>query len=150
VTRDSPPSFHLVSGSDAADLQRLAGAIADFGARLGLPDALVGDFVLASEELMTNTISYGGAGLRIEAEMRLEDDHVVFVLIDNGVLFDPLSAPPPDLVSPLAERRIGGLGVHLVCKLMDVVRYDCQGGVNKTTIAKQFLREGSRNETETE
>ena len=150
VAKDSSPPLHLVLRNDVAGIRVLADAIEEFGARHGLPSTLIDEFSLASDELMTNTISYGGTGLRIEAEMRLEGDNVVLDLIDDGILFDPLSAPPPDLDSSLAERRIGGLGVHIVRTLMDEVRYGCEDGLNKTTIIKHFSRQGRNNETETE
>jgi serine/threonine-protein kinase RsbW len=42
---------------------------------------------------------------------------------DDGRPFNPLEAPPPDIGKPLAEREVGGLGIHLVRKMMDELEY---------------------------
>ena len=55
---------------------------------------------------------------------------------DQGRAFDPASAPPPDLDSPLESRRIGGLGVHLVTQLMSDIRYQRSNGWNRLTMRR--------------
>ncbi len=57
---------------------------------------------------------------------------------DQGIAFDPLSLPPPDLNSPLSERKIGGLGVFLIRKMINEVRYRRDGDQNVLTF---FVRE---------
>jgi serine/threonine-protein kinase RsbW len=43
-------------------------------------------------------------------------------------LFNPLSIAPPNLTSPLEDRPIGGLGIHLVRSFMNEIYYsDCDG-----------------------
>ena len=38
--------------------------------------------------------------------------------------FDVTRAPPVDIDKPLQERQIGGLGLHLVRKMADTLRYE--------------------------
>jgi anti-sigma regulatory factor (Ser/Thr protein kinase) len=38
--------------------------------------------------------------------------------------FDVTRAPAVDIDKPLAERQIGGLGLHLVRKMADTLRYE--------------------------
>jgi anti-sigma regulatory factor (Ser/Thr protein kinase) len=55
--------------------------------------------------------------------------------VDSGRPFDPLSdAPEPDLNAVVEERRIGGLGVHLVKTLMDQMHYKRENEQNRLTI----------------
>ncbi|MEI9479990.1 MAG: ATP-binding protein, partial [Deltaproteobacteria bacterium] len=55
---------------------------------------------------------------------------------DDGRPFDPLYAQAPDIHSPLAERPVGGLGIYIVRKMMDEVRYEHRGGRNILTLVK--------------
>ena len=59
-------------------------------------------------------------------------------LSDDARPFDPLNAPPPDLNSAIEDRRIGGLGVHLVKTLMDDVGYAYRDGRNHITLRKKI------------
>ena len=49
---------------------------------------------------------------------------------DDGKPFNPLDAPEADTAKPLEERTVGGLGVHLVRKLMDGLEYQRRDGKN--------------------
>ena len=129
-------AIRLVLRGEVAEIRRLAAALEDFGAAHGIPDRIIGQFALASDELVTNTITYGGPDLRIEVAVLLQDGRLSMTIEDNGKPFDPFSAPAPDLTASLEDRAIGGLGVHIVSSLMDNVFYKCHDGLNKTTIDK--------------
>ncbi len=47
-------------------------------------------------------------------------------LIDHGESFDPSEIPLPDLKADLSDRKIGGLGIFLMRKLMDEVHYEAK------------------------
>ena len=42
---------------------------------------------------------------------------------DQGLSFDFSKVDKPDVTASLSERKIGGLGIYLMHKLMDVVEY---------------------------
>ena len=95
---------------------------------------------LALEELVTNTISYGftDAGehvIRISLHLDGPDLHIR--VEDDATAFNPLEREAPDLVTPLAERPIGGLGIHFVRTLMDDVRYERVGARNVLSMRKR-------------
>ena len=69
--------------------------------------------------------------------MLLDDGSVQATVADDGKEYDPLQREDPDVNAPLEERRIGGLGVLLVKRLMDDVRYARTGGRNVLTIRKR-------------
>jgi anti-sigma regulatory factor (Ser/Thr protein kinase) len=54
----------------------------------------------------------------------MEKDAIKIILIDYGIPFDPSAIPMPNLKADLSERKIGGLGIFLMRKLMDEVQYD--------------------------
>ena len=57
---------------------------------------------------------------------------------DSGIPFDPLAKKDPDVGLPAEERKIGGLGIFLVKKTMDEIRYRREGGKNILCIRKQI------------
>jgi anti-sigma regulatory factor (Ser/Thr protein kinase) len=90
-------------------------------------DAATADRVaLAVDEAATNVIehAYRGAANR-EVEVRFDDRGPDFRVdvVDDGAMVDPRSVPHVDLEKYVSERRTGGLGVHLMEKIMDSVTF---------------------------
>jgi Anti-sigma regulatory factor (Ser/Thr protein kinase) len=81
---------------------------------------------LAVDEATTNVIehAYKGAADQ-EIELRFEDRGAEFrvELIDTGKMVDPRTVPRVDLERFVTERRTGGLGMHLMEKIMDSVTF---------------------------
>jgi anti-sigma regulatory factor (Ser/Thr protein kinase) len=122
-----------------AELDRLAEAVESFGERHGFPRKMIYQVRLVLDELLTNVISYGFSDNtvhEIEVEMRLADSRLMLRIEDDAAAFDPLQADAPDLTSPMEDRAIGGLGIHLVRKLMDSVRYERRDGKNRLFLEK--------------
>ena len=95
-----------------------------------------------SSELFSNIAQYayapgtGPATVRVETE---EDPRaVILTFIDRGIPYNPLAAEDPDITAPAEERSIGGLGVFLVKKTMDDVRYEYREGRNILRILKRI------------
>ena len=127
--------------NDLAELTRVAESVEEFCASQAIPAACAFKLNIALEELLTNTISYGydDAGRHeIAIDIAREGETIVTELSDDGRPFDPLNAPPPDLDSAIEDRRVGGLGVHLVKTLMDDVRYAYRDGRNHITLHKKI------------
>lgn len=97
---------------------------------------------VAVEEVFVNIASYaytpetGSATLQIKTEQ--DPPAVAITFIDSGVPFDPLLKPDPDVTLPAEERQIGGLGIYMVKKSMDDMRYVYEGGQNILTILKKL------------
>ena len=97
---------------------------------------------VAIDELFSNIAQYayapgtGPATVRVETEK--DPRAVILTFIDRGMPFDPLAAEDPDITAPAEERSIGGLGVFLVKKTMDDVRYERRDGQNILRITKRM------------
>ncbi|GMO33663.1 MAG: ATP-binding protein [Termitinemataceae bacterium] len=104
---------------------------------------------LAVEELFVNisNYAYGGESGKTEiniSERKNIDSSVTELLIeftDTGKQFNPLQHKDPDITLPLEEREPGGLGLFLVKRSMDDVKYEYTDGYNKTTIVKIWKKD---------
>lgn len=61
---------------------------------------------------------------------------MTFQMTDSGIPFDPLSKPDPDITLPAEERQIGGLGIYMMKRTKDEVRYCYEDGQNRLTMKK--------------
>ena len=92
---------------------------------------------LALEEALINVIMYAypkGEKGSMELTLEAKDGQIHSVLSDSGVSFDPLQRLPVNLDVPLEERKIGGLGIHLIKEIMNVVTYEYKDGKNVLTM----------------
>jgi len=136
-------SLFALLRNDLAELQRLNQLVSDFAESHGLPSELVFRLTLVLEEIITNVISYGYEDeMEHEISVRLswEDPDMKIEVEDDGHPFNPLEAPPPDMVKPLAERPVGGLGIHLVREMMDKLEYRRENDKN-LLVLKTRVRE---------
>ena len=88
-----------------------ADEIADFLRSNGVSERAIGHLALSLDEAMTNTIAYAwpeGGAHELTLAIEVSDGFVVAVVSDDGIAFDPLEVPPPDLESSLEDRPIGG------------------------------------------
>ncbi len=97
---------------------------------------------IAVEEIYVNIASYAYGGKPGRALIRLkktrDPEGVCVTFMDEGVPFDPLARPDPDVTLAAADRSIGGLGIYIVKKSMDEVRYEYRDNCNILTLKKNF------------
>lgn len=97
---------------------------------------------VAIDELFGNIARYayspdvGKATVRFSVEENPLEVTITF--IDNGVPFNPLEKSNPDTSLSAEERPIGGLGIFLVKKSMDMVEYEYKNGQNILKIKKNI------------
>ena len=110
---------------------------------LRIPERETDHLLIAADEVFSNIAAYaypgGGGTVEFQAEEDAEGTELRLIFSDRGIPFDPLAAAPPDTAAPIAERRIGGLGIHVVRKLMDRVAYRrTEDGKNVLTLVKRL------------
>ncbi|MEA4925229.1 MAG: LytS/YhcK type 5TM receptor domain-containing protein [Syntrophomonadaceae bacterium] len=121
------------------EIPPLAQAIENFAAVHNLPEKAIFQVNLALEELLTNTISYGYAGgeeHEIIIKVVLDDETLILEIRDDGLPFNPLQIPAPDLSRDIEDRPIGGLGMHLVRNMMDELEYRREANYNVLIMTK--------------
>jgi serine/threonine-protein kinase RsbW len=138
-----PAERRITVPGQAEQLSRLTEFLHEFWTAIELPRAQGLAFELALEEVFMNVVlhaSADGRTLRVEVSVSLADGTLTMTVADDGPQFDPLSLPPPDVTSGLAERRIGGYGVFLVRQMMDSVSYQRTGAQNQLKMSKPITR----------
>ena len=58
--------------------------------------------------------------------------------MDSGVPYNPLAREDPDITLSAEERGIGGLGIFMVKKSMDDVKYRYEDGKNILPLIKKI------------
>lgn len=106
------------------EIRDFVGEIARQG---GFSDKDVYNIQLATDEAASNMIEHSYENILdgvIDLSCSMEGDLIRIILVDYGVPFDPSAVPLPDLKADLSDRKIGGLGIFLMRKLMDEVHYE--------------------------
>ena len=135
------PGFRMTIGADRREIARVNAAFAEFADAHALPASVRRSMHVALDELLANTIMHGFASRddgEVTVEAVLHPDRLCVTLTDDGRSFDPLGVDPPDTTLTTQERRIGGLGIHLVRRIMDEVSYHRRADRNVVFLAKRL------------
>ena len=112
------------------EIREFVGDIARAG---GFGDKDIYNIQLAADEAASNIIEHAYEGVSdglLELSCGVKGNTITIILVDHGESFDPSEVPMPDLKADLSERKIGGLGIFLMRKLMDEVRYEVKPNKN--------------------
>ena len=97
---------------------------------------------VAIEEVFVNVAHYaypGGEGnVTLGVGLDEESRVLTFRMADQGVPFDPLKKPDPDITLSAEEREVGGLGIFITKKTMDSVVYAYEKDENILTMTKKI------------
>ena len=97
---------------------------------------------VAIEEVFVNIANYaygGGEGhVTLGIGFDASADTVTFRMADQGIPFDPLKKPDPDITLSAEDRDVGGLGIFITKKTMDRVTYAYENGQNILTMIKKI------------
>lgn len=126
--------------AEAAQLPVLTRFLQEFWSAASLPPAHATTFELALEEIFVNVVMHGARGSTapsVQVSLALAEGGVTMTVEDDGPCFDPLTLPAPDITASLEQRPIGGLGIHLVRRMMDAVSYRRVGTRNQLKMSKR-------------
>jgi serine/threonine-protein kinase RsbW len=137
---DAQGSFTLKNR--LSELERASRFVEEVGKRCGLPAKAIFETNLALDEVLTNLISYAyeDAGEHdIVVRLKVYGEEIALEVEDDGRPFNPLEVTPPRLDVPVDQRPVGGLGIHLVRKVMDGLEYKRHGGKNLLVMKKRVV-----------
>ena len=130
-----------VVANDSAGLEEVARLVDELAAAHALPSGPVTDMQVALDEVLTNIVQYAhsdGGAHDIRVRLTVSPEIFEAEVEDDGQPFDPLALPPPDLRGALADRAVGGLGIHFVRRLMTEVRYAHVNNRNRLVLTKRL------------
>jgi serine/threonine-protein kinase RsbW len=99
--------------------------------------------ILSVDEAISNIIEHGFPDLKdslISLNIRLDKEKIIFILEDEGIPFNPLSKESVDVDKHLEIGEDGGMGIHIVQKIMKV-EYERVHLKNRLVLTKNFKEE---------
>ena len=97
---------------------------------------------IAVEEIFVNIAQYaylkGTGKAKVSLSVLESPRRFMITFTDSGIPYDPLAKPDPNIRLSAQERQIGGLGIYMVKKSMDDMRYERREGQNILTIVKNM------------
>ena len=125
--------------NDLAELDNLSRNIENFCEVTGLSRKNAFELNLIIDEVFTNIVSYGFNDKkehRIKIDIRIINGELTVRVEDDGAPFDPTTAPKTDLCCSIEDRKIGGLGLHLINQIMSRVIYKREKDKNILVLKK--------------
>ncbi len=130
-------AIRLSIGNTLGEAGKAIGVLHDELSRRRLPPPLIHVAETVADEMLSNVIRHGYQDDRlhtIDVAIAVRSDELTLQISDDGIAFDPFSAPAPEVTRPIEERPVGGLGIHLVRELAARCEYARVGGRNQVTL----------------
>ena len=135
------PTLSITLRNHLSELERLHQALYHFGKERDLPESLINTMNLALEEIVANVIEHGYEDTgdhSILIRCSIQDGQIMAEVEDDGIPFNPLTSPDPDISGPLEDRPVGGLGIYLIRNIMDNLDYNYFEGKNQIRLQKRI------------
>ncbi len=119
------------------NLYPLLGFVTSYAKRHGAGEERIQEIELVMEELLVNIFNYAYSDKPGDVAIVCRSDDAGRFLIeiaDDGIPFNILTRQEPDLDTGIEERSVGGLGIFIVRRLVQEIRYRREGGRNILTL----------------
>ena len=138
----------LVLSNDMQGVPRLNAFVEEVCQTVGLDPLATMQITVAVEEAVVNVMKYAyapGQTGDVTIEAASNDVRLKFTIIDSGKPFDPTVLPEVDTTLSAKERKIGGLGIHIMRQNMDSINYERVDNLNVLTLRKKLKMKNERN-----
>lgn len=116
--------FEICVSSALQNLSHIGDFVSERARLSGMDESQVFDVQMAVDEACTNTMQHGYGG-RDDGQIRIccfvEGSEFVVRVTDQALPFDPGEIRSPDVLTPIEDREVGGLGLFFIRELMDEV-----------------------------
>lgn len=137
--RGAPEKRERTFKANAEALGDVTAFVEDALALTQCPDDTRARLLIAVDEITSNIVHHSKSEDMTVVLERAEMPPVVrLTFIDAGTKWNPLQHRDPDTSLGAEEREIGGLGLLMVKKLMDGVRYEWRDGHNVLSLRKNL------------
>ena len=131
----------LVLPCDLQEVPRLNAFVEEVCQEVGFDQEVTAQMKVAVEEAVVNVMKYAypaGQQRDVTIEAASNDACLKFTIIDCGKPFDPTVQSAADTTLPAKERKIGGLGIHIIRQNMDSINYERIDQLNVLTLRKNI------------
>jgi serine/threonine-protein kinase RsbW len=136
----------LEINSRTENLAEIREFINSAAAESGFSKEAIDNIILAVDEACTNIIKHAYKYFpdgKIILTLKTDNKTFTIDIVDYGKSFEPGLVPNPDLQKYFNEKRVGGLGMYLMKKLMDEVKYiSVPGKFNQVSLTKNINSNG--------
>lgn len=139
----------IIFKSSLSIVRELPSLTDNLASRYSLDPEICGRINLILEEALVNVVNYAyrdrdSGDITLTTRFDSDSGKLTFEISDQGTPFNPIMIPKPDLEASADERRIGGLGIHLVRTLSDNLEYRHSDSRNILTITVLTQKHHSR------
>ena len=130
----------IVLPNDIREVPQLNAFVEEVCKTVGYDEIVTMQITVAVEEAVVNVMKYAyptGKRGNVTIEASLNDVRLKFTIIDSGKPFDPTVQADVDTNLSANERRIGGLGIHIMRQNMDSINYERMNNLNVLTLRKK-------------
>ena len=134
----------LTLKNDVQEVPRLNAFVEEVCQNVGFNQDDMMKILVAVEEAVVNVMKYAyphGLPGDVTIEAASNDLRLKFTIIDSGMPFDPTVQTAVDTTLSADERRIGGLGIHIMRQNMDSINYERIDNLNVLTLRKKIVKE---------
>lgn len=131
----------IIIGNQLDQIAVLAEALERLSDEWNIPMGVTLNLNLVLEELVSNIIFYGYDDTNqhiINILLSFDNDTMKMRIEDDGKEFNPLLYAEADINLSIEDRKIGGLGIFFVRKMMDEIHYERRSNKNILTMSKRI------------
>ena len=123
---------------EVVSLENIFAFVGEFAVTNNIDEATVFTINFVVEEIFTNMVKYNsGSSSDILVDLEREGRTLTICLTDfDAEPFDLTKSAEVDIHQALQERKVGGLGIHLLRKMVDSVDYEYKDRTSKVTLKK--------------
>ena len=131
----------IVLPNDTQEVPKLNAFVEEVCQTVGFDDMANMQIKVAVEEAVVNVMKYAyppGMHGDVTIEAASNDVRLKFTIIDSGAPFDPTVQSEVDTTLAAKDRKIGGLGIHIMRQNMDSINYERIDNLNVLTLRKKI------------
>lgn len=116
----------LSAYGDYKELEDIRKYVRNRAEKFGLPESKVNNITLAVDEACSNLIHYNinfDANKSFSVSILEKSSQFSVIIQDSGKSFNLMRVQSPDMTKYFKEMKHGGLGIHIIKKIVDKIDY---------------------------
>lgn len=139
-----PGTHKITFTASIEEVPRMCESITEAARNAGMQDRNLWKLETAVDEALTNICCYGyqcKQDGKIWINWETEGGFFCLTIEDTGIPFDQTQPTTPNFTQNICDRKIGGLGRHIMRNFLDDMKYKYNGERNCLTLIKSLQEE---------